>query len=120
MLLASKKSFSGPLPQPSDYAEYGQVEPTAPERILRQWETESDHRRAYEMKALEGSLKLGATGLRNALIFALAALGSSVAAMYFGMEAVAGIIGGGTITAGIGAFIYRQRKGAAEQAKAPE
>ena len=112
MLVAAQKTFSGPLPEPSDYAAYGRVEPTAPDRILSQWEEESRHRRAYEMEALRGFNERGAVGLRNALIFAVAAFVAAVAAMYFNMPGVAGTIGGGTITAGIGAFIYQQQRAA--------
>lgn len=115
VLVAARSTFSGPLPEPSDYAEYGRIEPTAPDRILGQWEEESRHRRAYEMEALKGANRRGEIGLRNALVFALAALGAAVAAMYFGMPGVAVTIGGGTIVTGIGAFVYQQKRGGTEK-----
>lgn len=82
--------------------------PDAPERIFRQWEGESEHRRAYEKAALEASIRRDLIGQISATLFALSALAVAVLALWMGEPWVAGVIGGGTIVSVVGAFLYRR------------
>lgn len=47
-----RHSFTGPMPHPSIMAGYGDLVPTAPERILKVFEADSQHTRDFEMGAL--------------------------------------------------------------------
>lgn len=54
---------TGPLPHPKLFAQYGEVLPDAPERILRMAEKEQDHEHLKEMKQVEGDEKRANWGL---------------------------------------------------------
>lgn len=48
-----KHSFSGPIPHPDIFRQYGEVLSDAPERILRVFEEDSNHVRKITMAALD-------------------------------------------------------------------
>lgn len=100
--------WRGPLPPPAVIEEFRELVPDAPERIFRQWEGESEHRRAYEKTALEASIRRDLIGQLSATLFALSALAVAVFALWMGEPWVAGVIGGGTIASVVGAFLYRR------------
>ncbi|WP_458424591.1 DUF2335 domain-containing protein [Methylorubrum extorquens] len=100
--------WRGPLPPPAVIEEFRDLVPDAPERIFRQWEGESEHRRAYEKTALEASIRRDLIGQLSATLFALSALAVAVFALWMGEPWVAGVIGGGTIASVVGAFLYRR------------
>ncbi|MDV2987774.1 UNVERIFIED_CONTAM: DUF2335 domain-containing protein [Methylobacteriaceae bacterium AG10] len=100
--------WRGPLPPPAVIEEFRELVPDAPERIFRQWEGESEHRRAYEKAALEASIRRDLIGQISATLFALSALAVAVVALWMGEPWVAGVIGGGTIVSVVGAFLYRR------------
>jgi hypothetical protein len=58
--------------------------PDAPERIFQQWEAESAHRRAYEKKALNGTIAKDRRGQWAAISFALSALGLAGFSVWMG------------------------------------
>lgn len=78
-----------------------------PDRIIRQWETESDHRRAYEMAALTATTRRDLLGQILAGAFALGALAVAGFALWMQLPWVAAVLGGGTIASVVGAFLYR-------------
>nr|WP_301301891.1 DUF2335 domain-containing protein [Methylorubrum extorquens] len=96
------------MPPPAVIEEFRELVPDAPERIFRQWEGESEHRRAYEKTALEASIRRDLIGQLSATLFALSALAVAVFALWMGEPWVAGVIGGGTIASVVGAFLYRR------------
>ena len=100
--------WHGPLPPPSVLEGFARLVPDAPERIVRQWELEAEHRRAYERQALEAAIRRDARGQVSALLFALMALSVSAFAVWLGQPWVAGTIGGGTIASVVGAFLYQR------------
>lgn len=100
--------WQGPLPPPAVLEEFRAVVPDAPERIVRQWEQESEHRRAYEQKALDAAIAKESRGQASAILFALAALSVSAFALWMGEPWVAGTVGGGTIVSVVGAFLYQR------------
>ena len=100
--------WQGPLPPPAVLEQFGRLVPDAPERIFRQWEAESDHRRAYEREALAAAIRRDARGQVSALVFALTALSVAAFALWLGEPWVAGTIGGGTIASVVGAFLYQR------------
>lgn len=103
--------WQGPLPPPAVLEEFGRLVPEAPERIFRQWESESDHRRAYEHEALEAAIRLEARGQISPLVFALSALSVAAFALWLGQPWVAATVGGGTIASVVAAFLYQRVAG---------
>lgn len=95
--------------------EFRDLVPDAPERIFRQWEEESAHRRSYEQKALDAAIRRETRGQVSAALFALTALTVAAFALWKREPWVAATIGGGTIVSVVGAFLYRRASGKASQ-----
>lgn len=55
-LIAAQQSFSGPIPPPEIFRQYGDVIHDAPERIFRVFEKDSDHTREMQMTALKAEI----------------------------------------------------------------
>ncbi|MBK3398916.1 DUF2335 domain-containing protein [Methylobacterium sp. IF7SW-B2] len=91
--------------------QFRQMVPDAPERIFRQWEKESDHRRNFETVALEGNLRTTRYGQLSATAFALSAMAVTCFCVWMGEPWVAGIVGGTTVVSVVGAFLYQRLKG---------
>ena len=51
-ILVARAEYSGPLPAPHVLAEYGQVMPGLPEKIVRMTEREQEHRHGLEREEL--------------------------------------------------------------------
>ena len=107
--------WQGPLPPPSALEEFKRLVPDAPERIFQQWEAEAAHRRAYEQRALKGTIARDRRGQWAAISFAMSALALAAFGVWMREPWVAGIVGFGTIAAVVGAFLYDRR---AAQSKA--
>lgn len=60
--IRSEKMWSGVLPRPEDFAKFGEVVPTAPERLLRMAEIEQQHRIALESAIVPANQKAGLRG----------------------------------------------------------
>lgn len=101
--------WQGPIPPPAVLREFGEIVPDAPERILRQWENESAHRRAMERGALDSHHRRSVQGLWNAIVFALGALVTANVALALHEPQAAMVLGGGTIASVVAIFIYQRR-----------
>ena len=66
--------YEGPLPPPRILLEYDQAIPGAGERILRESERQSEHRRSMESKLVEGSVSWNRRGQTFAFVVVLTAL----------------------------------------------
>ncbi|MEH6718833.1 MAG: DUF2335 domain-containing protein [Aurantimonas endophytica] len=115
--MTQEQFWQGPLPSPKTLEDFRSVVPDAPERIIRQWELEAEHRRAYETKALEGTIHINKAGQANAITFALFALGVAALAVWLNQPWIAGILGVGTIGSVVGAFLYQSRNARKQQQK---
>jgi uncharacterized membrane protein len=104
-LVAVSSSWQGPLPSPDDLARYGNIVEGGAERLVREWEAEAAHRRAYEQRALriEGLERILSRVF--AYTFAMAALGVVVYCATIGQPWVAAVIGGGMIAAVVASLI---------------
>jgi uncharacterized membrane protein len=80
--------YQGPLPRPSDLVQYNQAVPDGAERILRQFEQQSAHRRSIEAKVVDSNIAserrgvMAATWVTSLFVvggFVLIAMGQSVA-----------------------------------------
>lgn len=110
MRTTTEELWQGPLPSPKTMEAYRALAPDWPERILKQWEDESAHRRAYEMRALKTAARRELIGQFFAGAFALSALAVSAYAIHEHQPWVAGAIGGVTLASVVGAFLYQRVK----------
>jgi Predicted membrane protein len=115
-VVRQEEMWSGPLPSPQTLSEFQALVPDAPERIFRQWEEETKHRRDYENRALDAFHERTTRGQWAAIVFALAALAVSAFAIGMGHSWVGGVLGGGTIATVVGAFLADRKR---VQQKAP-
>jgi uncharacterized membrane protein len=99
--------------------QFDQLVENGAERIFRQWELETDHRRKYEAAALQGSIWLDGIGRVTAFVFAIAALVVTGWAASIGEPWVAAVLGGGTIAAVVTALVYRGRAERRPQGDSP-
>jgi uncharacterized membrane protein len=106
----TQQLWQGPLPPPGALEEFRKIVPDAPERIFAQWEKESAHRREYEANALAAATAKDRRGQISAATFAISALALSAFCVWMGHPAVATALGGGTIAAVVGAFLYQRAK----------
>lgn len=98
-------AWSGPLPPPAVLKEFDQIVENGAERIFRQWETETQHRRELERKDLDDLIRDNVRSRWFAFSFVMAALAVCVVAIVFGAPWVAAVLGGGTIASVVWAFI---------------
>lgn len=105
--------FSGPLPHPTVLAQYKQIDPTIPARLLELVEKEQAARVEWnknEAECKKQDLKNVRFGqiMGSVLVFFLA--GCGLVALYFRALSVAGIIFGTTILSLFSAKIFTSRK----------
>ncbi|MGL4490367.1 MAG: DUF2335 domain-containing protein [Rhizobiaceae bacterium] len=102
-------AWSGPLPPPSILADFDNVVENGAERIMAAWESETNHRRALEIKSLNSSVADSFFGKLAALIFVLTALGVSAYAASIGAQWLGVILGGGVIGSVVWAFVHASK-----------
>ena len=103
-------AFSGPLPPPVLLEKYEQICPGAADRILKQWETQTEHRQGLENRAVDSNIANSRRGQVFAFILALVTLGIAVWLITIGRstQGLAVIIGEITTLALV--FITGRRK----------
>lgn len=74
-IVSVEKSYSGPLPSPSDFAAYKQVLPSAPERIMQMAENIQKHRIESEMRLIKIRSYESIFGMTAGFVLVLACLG---------------------------------------------
>lgn len=79
--------------------------PRAAERIFAMAEEDAKHRQQLENNALNFAANETRRGQYFGLTIALAGLITSIMALYFGSEAVAGVIGGTTVVGLVTVFV---------------
>lgn len=83
--------YSGPLPPPSDLAQYDAIVPGMAERLLTKFEQQGAHRMSLETHVIHSDATRANWGLAAAFVFGLALLGASVYLIVNGYE-MAGIV----------------------------
>jgi uncharacterized membrane protein len=125
-LVAMQAEFRGPLPPPEVLERYEEVYPGTAERILQQFERETQHRHAIEQKLVDGQLEvqraeIPAFRLGPVFAFIIAVVGLLAAAYCVNTAPSAGHAWAGAGIAGIslatlaGVFIYGRKTKAAEE-----
>lgn len=81
--IVERKTFSGPLPAPEDFAAYKNVVPDAPERILAMAEKQQQHRIDTERKIVDSNIK---SSLRGQVLGAIMAIICLLCCVYLGIH----------------------------------
>lgn len=104
----TERFWSGPLPPAEEIQKFAELVPDAPERIFKQWEIESKHRRDCENKALRASIRDSHLNRISAMIYIVGAFVLSGFALWLNLPWVGGIISGVTIASVVGAFLKQR------------
>ena len=83
----------GPLPHPSILRGYQQIDPTYPDRILTEFDKNSDYVRRCEEKALDAQIAEHRLGQWMAFIMSMVLLGIMALSIYEGNTTFAGVSG---------------------------
>lgn len=110
-LAAHPYAWAGPLPPPQLLRQFDDVVADGAERIMRQWEGESGHRRAMERREAEIFARADLLGRLFAFAFVLLALAVTAVAITHAQPFVAAILGGTTIASIVWAFLRTHRDG---------
>lgn len=98
-------SYQGPIPMAAEMQRLGQVDSTFPERIMRVYEKQVDHRHKLEEKVVDGNIELKRRGqhyaLASVIILGLVAL----VLAFMGATTAAGIVAGTAIVGVVGIFV---------------
>jgi len=125
--LAMQAEFRGPLPPPEFLQRYEEIYPGTAERILQQFERETQHRHAVEQKIIDAQLEvqqaeIPALRLGQVFAFIIAVVGLLASAYCVSGAATGGIAAAGASIGGVslatlaGVFIYgRKSKPPAEE-----
>lgn len=96
---------SGPIPTPSELAEYEGVVPGLATAIVEQWQKETAHRREQEIRHLDASIGEMKEGRAYALIVVLAAFALSAFIVSSGYPIAGSVVGGGVVLGLATAFL---------------
>lgn len=127
-LVGMRAEFRGPLPPPDVLQRYEEIHPGTAERILQQFERETQHRHGIEQKLVDAQLEvqraeIPAFRLGQIFAFIIAVVGLVAAAYCVSTAPSAGHAWAGAGIAGIslatlaGVFIYGRKARAAEEAE---
>ncbi|CVK19206.1 DUF2335 domain-containing protein [Sporomusa sphaeroides] len=89
----SAERYIGPIPPAEEFAKYGQVMPTAPERILTVFEKDSDHTRNMQAIALRGEISRDCRSQWMAFFSILCSIGLTAFALAIGQDVAAALAG---------------------------
>ncbi len=104
------QSYEGMIPPPNMMAEFMNVDPTFPERIMAMAEKESAHRHKNELMLNKGLVRSTYLGMLLGF-FAACMVGYLVYfALTLGYATEAAIIATGVIVAIAGVFVYKKRR----------
>lgn len=109
MTHVESQAWAGPLPPPAILEQFNHVAENGAERIFRQWETETQHRRDMERTDLHWSIFEGIFGKTLAFLFVIAAFGLAGYAAFLGATWLSGFLAIGTVAAVVYAFIKANR-----------
>jgi len=99
-------SFSGPLPHPSFLKQYEEVVPGAADRILRQAESQTNHRIDLENKVIDSDIRRADRGLWAGLAVAVISIVGGCALVFAGHDWAGATIATATVVSLVGVFVY--------------
>lgn len=101
LLLLQRAQYTGPIPPPQMLTEYGKIVPDFPERIIKRFEEEGNHRARMEQEAWAFQRR----GQWMALSVAIFAMLSALILTLSNHDTVGAIMGGGTVLGLVSVFI---------------
>ncbi len=108
-LVAYKASYSGPLPHPETLKKFEEIVPGSANRIITQFEEQSQHRRMLETKVIHNDIFLSKMGLLAGFIIGLLAVSGGVYTALLGHEMAGGFIGSAGLIGLVSVFVYGTR-----------
>jgi uncharacterized membrane protein len=106
--VAHQSLHIGPLPSPTDLAQYGEIVEGGAERIMRMAEAFATHMQSQERAELERRFRLADAGQRFGLVMGLAALAVCLVVALTGHDAVAVALAASAVVGGVVAFVRSQ------------
>ncbi|MEI6286187.1 MAG: DUF2335 domain-containing protein [Bacillota bacterium] len=91
--MTQQEMHIGPLPHPAVFAQYAQVIPDSPERMLKVFEEDSKHTRDMQIRALEAEVSKDKRGQWMAFLIIIATVGLTAFAFYLG-TGIGGVLAG--------------------------
>lgn len=97
--------YQGPIPPPNIMAGYGEINPSFPERIMQEFEKNSEHIRNMNETALKGDISRDRIGQIFAFVLAAGLLGLVYYSLSLGNVTFAGLAGVGVLLTMIPPFL---------------
>lgn len=108
--------YSGPLPLPTLLRDYGDIDPSFPERIMKMAELEQCHRHEIEKSISSANIEMARKefmerrlGQIFALIIGLVVISCGTYCILNGHPVAGGIVGSGGVVGLVSAFIYGRK-----------
>ncbi len=98
--------YVGPLPRPDLLKQFDEIVPGAAERIITQFEKQSDHRRNLENIAIKHDRFISTLGLFCGFVIAMSAISGGVYAATLGKDLFGSILSGTGLVGLVSVFIY--------------
>ena len=98
-------SWAAPLPDPRSLREYAEILPGLPDRIVSQWEKQSDHRIASEAKVIDSNIKKEDRGQWMGFSVFMAGLIGGIVLLVLGMTPVGLTVFFGNLAAMVTVFL---------------
>jgi uncharacterized membrane protein len=109
LISVRKTSYSGPIPHPDIAKGWNDIVENGAERIMKQAETQLNHRIELEDFAVREQHRQSSRGQLFGLIIALVCIGAATFLSINGHDVVAGLIGGSTILGLVTVFVTGKR-----------
>lgn len=101
-------SWEGPIPPPATMQAINEIVPGGAERLIKQFELESEHRRRMERRGQNYPFYDHVLARLSALVFAFGCLWLVKYLADIGAHITASVVGGAMIVAGVNAFLRRR------------
>lgn len=103
-------SYSGPIPHPSDLAEYDRILPGAADRIIAMAERQASHRQQLETVVVKSGARDSLCGLIFGLIIGITGIVAGAIIIAKGYQVAGSFLGTGSIASLVGVFVYGSRQ----------
>jgi uncharacterized membrane protein len=106
ILAAKREIYSGPLPAPNTLKQFDEIVPGSAERIISQFEKQSEHRRLQEDRIIRHDIIKSYVGLGLGFIIGIVLIVGGLYLTTLGLTVEGAIIGGTALVSLVSVFIY--------------
>lgn len=119
-VIAQQVSYEGPIPHPVLFKQFGEVLATAPERLLHDFEKNSETNRQIALLSIKGQIRHDARA--HWIVFALMiiGLGAALGAAYLGFLTLSYIVAGVLLVAVLGNYLKPKLLAKPQEMPAPK